>query len=378
VTMRKFLTVAKPQIEALEAREVPAVGLSLSAAGVLTATGDGAADMVRVSNVGNQVQVQFTNAAGTLSTASVDANIVTAVVLNGGGGNDYLANNTFLPGTINGNGGNDYLEGGTGNDTLNGGTGDDILIDNAGGLNRFNGGAGNDVLSSTVAGAVMNGGEGNDLLYDIIGGSTHTGGGGFDNIIANVGDTITDADRTNATNNDLVTTFGISTAQAAVVNRILYVNGGDGNDTITIDDAGANVVVRVNGQVAGTFARSSFKGIGVLGGNGDDFIDNNTGDQDSSRAVFMVAYGGNGNDDLRGSGGFDFLKGGAGNDFVSARSGGNDFISGDAGADTLVGDNGAGVISGRDILLADAQDVQILTDGNDIVTGTFLYQWFNS
>lgn len=375
--MRANQTTAKPRFEPLEAREVPAVGLSLSAAGVLTATGDAADDMIRVSNVGSQVQVQFTNLAGKLSTLSVDASFVTAVVLNGGGGNDYLANNTFLAGTVNGGGGNDYLEGGTGNDGLNGNGGDDILIDNAGGLNRFSGGTGNDLLSSTVAGAVMNGGDGNDLLYDIIGGSTHTGGAGFDNIIANVGDTITDADRTNNTSNDLVTTFGISTARTAIVNRILYINGGDGNDTITIDDAGPNVTVRINGQAVGTFGRASFKGIAVLGGNGDDRIDNNTGDQNAATAVFMVAYGGAGNDDLRGSGAFDFLKGGGGNDLVSARSGGNDFVSGDAGADTLLGDNGAGVTSGRDILLADAQDVQILTDGNDIVTGTFLFEWLN-
>ncbi len=87
--------------------------------------------------------------------------------------------------------------------------------------------------------------------------------------------------------------------------------------------------------------------------------------------------GGDGNDLLYDIIGGSTHTGGAGFDNIIANVGG-DFISGDAGADILSGDNGAGVTSGRDILLADAQDVQILTDGNDIVTGTFLFQWFNS
>jgi Ca2+-binding RTX toxin-like protein len=366
---------SKLDLNSLEAREVPAVGLSLSAAGALTLTGDGAADRVLVSTVGNQIQAQFTNAGGGLTTVSVDATAVTSIVMNGNGGNDYLANTTGVFSALNGGTGDDYLQGGTGNDTLNGNAGNDVLIDNAGGVNTFNGGVGDDQLSSTVAGATMNGGDGNDLLYDIIGGSTHNGGAGTDNIITNVGDTLVGNDRNN-NGADLVTSFGATTARAAVLNRILYVNGTAGSDTITIDDAGPNVKVSVNGQTS-FFGRASFRGIGVLGGDGNDVIDNNTGDANPATAVFMVAYGGNGNDDIRGSGGFDFMKGGAGNDFISARSGGGDFIGGDAGADTLVSDNAAGVDSGRDTLYADPTDT-VTTDGRDKVVGTFLADWFST
>lgn len=363
---------SKLHMESLEVREVPAVAASLSAAGVLTLTGDGANDRVQVSTVGTQVQAQFTNAAGSLTTLSVDVAAVKSVVLNGGGGNDYLANLTWMPGTLNGGSGNDYLQGGAGNDTLNGSTGNDTLIDNTGGINTFNGGDGDDALSSTVAGATMNGGNGNDLLYDIIGGSTHNGGAGTDNIITNVGDTLIGNDRLN-NGADLVTSFGSTTASVQVVNKILYVNGTAGNDTITIDDAGANLSVNVNG-VRTLISRSAVRGIGVLGGDGDDRIDNNSDDNNAARAVFMVAYGGNGNDDIRGSAGFDFMKGGAGNDFVSARSGGNDFIGGDAGADTLASDNGAGVDSGRDTIYADPTDT-VTRETRDTVVGTFLADW---
>ena len=62
---------------------------------------------------------------------------------------------------------------------------------------------------------------------------------------------------------DLVTSFGSTTAQVAVVNKILYING-DANgvatdDNITINDAGANVNVVVNG-VTTTISRASFRG----------------------------------------------------------------------------------------------------------------------
>lgn len=366
---------SKLDLSSLEAREVPAVGLSLSAGGALIFNGDGAADRVQVSTVGTQIQAQFTNATGGLTTLSIDAGAVTSIVMNGGGGNDYLANTTGVFSALNGGAGDDYLQGGAGNDTLNGNGGNDVLIDNTGGTNIFNGGDGDDQLSSTVAGANMSGGAGNDLLYDIIGGSTHNGGAGTDNIITSTTDTIIGNDRLN-NGADLVTSFGSTTATVAVVNKILYVNGTTGNDTITIDDAGANVSVNVNGTRT-LVSRASFRGIGVLGGNGNDMIDNNTDDNNAARAVFMVAYGGNDNDDIRGSAGFDFMKGGAGNDFVSARSGGGDFIGGDAGADTLVSDNGAGVDSGRDTIYADPTDT-VTAEARDKVVGTFLPNWFGT
>jgi Ca2+-binding RTX toxin-like protein len=358
VTLKK----TRMKVESFEARITPAVTVGLSGA-TLFASSNSASDRVQVQTVDNgaNLQVTFTNATGGLSTQKFAAANVNNILLIGNGGDDYLANLTGVAATISGGSGNDYLQGGTGNDVLNGNGDSDVLIDNAGGINTFDGGGGNDTLSSTVAGATMIGGGGNDLLYDIIGGTFFDAGSGTDIVIGRNDNTILGGEQ--------VVRFGSTTAPFLVIGDVLYINGGTGDDSIVIDPGANNtVVLTFNGQKT-TIPATGLRSIAVLGNAGNDTIDNNTG-------LFMVAYGGDGNDDIRGGDGFDFLKGGGGNDFVSARSSGNDFISGDAGADTLVSDNSFQP-SGKDTLAADPTD-SIQTDGADIVTGTFLANFRNA
>ncbi len=377
--MAKRSNSPRLSLERLETRLTPAVTSITLAGGSLTVQCDGGNDMVQFSNttIGgvNYVAVMYrVGNSNCFNSAFFNANQVTSITANANGGNDYLANLTNETTTLNGsNGGVDYLQGGTGNDVLNGGGGDDFIVDNAGGMNTFNGGAGNDILSSTLAGQTLNGGDGNDFLYDIIGGSTHNAGAGLDTVISTNADT-----RISVEADDLDVRFGQATTTVFydATRQVLFVVGTAGNDTITIDPTVGNpnnITVNFNGSGIFSIARSAVRGIGVLGGDGNDVIDNNTDDNvsDGNNAIFMVAYGGNGNDDQRGSGGRDFLKGGGGNDFISARSGGSDIIGGDAGVDVLVADNGAGVASGRDFIYADPGET-VTTDGNDVVGGQFL------
>lgn len=121
--------------------------------------------------------------------------------------------------------------------------------------------------------------------------------------------------------------IAISPDDATVANTdLIRVNGGDGNDVITLDEA--------NGPLPAAQ---------IFGGDGNDTL-----------------TGGSGNDELSGQDGNDTLSGGAGNDALSGGAG-NDFIAGGAGNDTLVGG------SGNDFLDGDqGADIGILGAGNDV------------
>lgn len=108
--------------------------------------------------------------------------------------------------------------------------------------------------------------------------------------------------------------------------NLIRVNGGDGNDVVTLNET--------NGPLPAAE---------LFGGDGNDTL-----------------TGGSSNDRLSGQDGNDTLVGGAGNDALSGGAG-NDFISGGAGNDTLVGG------SGNDFLDGDqGADIGILGAGNDV------------
>lgn len=121
---------------------------------------------------------------------------------------------------------------------------------------------------------------------------------------------------------------------------LIRVNGGDGNDSITIDET--------NGPLPAAQ---------IFGGDGNDTLIGGSGNDKLS--------GQDGNDSLSGRGGDDALSGGSGNDFISGGAGndrlvggdGNDFLDGDQGVD--VGILGAG----DDIFRWDQGD------GSDVVEG---------
>lgn len=107
----------------------------------------------------------------------------------------------------------------------------------------------------------------------------------------------------------------------------VVVNGTAGNDVISLyQDAAANVLINDNGLLH-SYHPSLVSQVVVHGLDGNDSIT-----ALSSLAKQLIAYGGNGNDAIRGGGAGDYLYGQEGNDVVDGRLG-NDFLSGGNGID---------------------------------------------
>jgi Ca2+-binding RTX toxin-like protein len=120
----------------------------------------------------------------------------------------------------------------------------------------------------------------------------------------------------------------------------IRVNGGDGNDVISLDET--------NGPLPAAQ---------LFGGDGNDTL---TGGSGNDRL-----FGQGGNDNLSGLGGHDTLDGGAGSDFIAGGAG-NDTLYGGAGNDLLDGDQGTDIGylgAGNDVFRWDPGD------GSDIVEG---------
>ena len=128
---------------------------------------------------------------------------------------------------------------------------------------------------------------------------------------------------------------------ATVTNTdLIRVNGGDGNDVITLDET--------NGPLPAAQ---------IYGGDGNDTLTGGSGNDKLS--------GQDGNDSLFGGGGDDTLSGGAGNDFIAGGAG-NDTLFGGDGNDFLDGDQGTDVAflgAGNDVFRWDQGD------GSDTVEG---------
>jgi len=115
-------------------------------------------------------------------------------------------------------------------------------------------------------------------------------------------------------------TFDVSNPLNKVV-----INGGNGNDKITVEDA-------------------VFVGVQANGGNGKDVIDGGGGNDTLS--------GGNGKDSIDGAAGDDEIHGGNGADNLQGGIG-TDVVTGDNGPDTLAdpdGDIGLDGGNGRDLI----------------------------
>jgi Ca2+-binding RTX toxin-like protein len=172
-------TSFRPEIEILESRLVPAVGLSH---GVLTIDGGSGGDTIVVSQVGNQVLV-------TLSTGSPSSSLwtlskVKSVIINGGVGNDTITCTLPKNVTINGGDGNDTItatvigratiSGGAGNDTITcttpapatitGDDGDDTITSSGTGWSKISGGSGADIIVGSFGKNYIDGGYGADSI----------------------------------------------------------------------------------------------------------------------------------------------------------------------------------------------------------------------
>lgn len=173
------------------------------------------------------------------------------------------------------------------------------------------------------------------------------------------------------------------TFSGADVNK-LEIQGGDGNDRITIGSS-VKVQLRIVGGAGDdiitvdhtvTAQQQLFGGDGndqitggsghdkIEGGDGDDVIDGGDGDD--------YINGSTGNDQIRGGAGKDVIYGGAGNDQVDGGAD-DDYLEGGAGEDELVGGEGDDVLSGgRDNDQIDGgagNDVIYTGHGKDKVNG---------
>jgi uncharacterized protein YkwD len=122
---------------------------------------------------------------------------------------------------------------------------------------------------------------------------------------------------------------------AALVNGVLTVLGDTADDTITLGLANGQITVS---GVAQSFAAASVRTIVVDGGSGDDTITVNP-----AITTPCLLYGGIGNDTLTGGGWADQLYGGPGNDTLNGGPG-NDLLYGGGGADTFTDTQGSNTV----------------------------------
>jgi Ca2+-binding RTX toxin-like protein len=250
---------------------------------------------------------------------------------------------------ISGRAGNDTLIGGSGFDTLKGELGDDSLIggDDA---DLLDGGDGADFLAGEKGDDTMLGGSGNDRFQWVDGdGSDRIGGGdGIDELIFNGSATQDDGISLSQSDSDIVlqrNNLVPTTLTIQGIERFNAINGGGGNDVLTVSDLGV---------------ASGIEFIKFTGGDGDDLLlarnpiaDNPIANEETV-SVNFDASGGNGNDLLLSRNGNDTLSGDRGNDTISGGNGNDriigaestnrgrgeiDELIGDAGRDTFVLDN---------------------------------------
>lgn len=245
----------------------------------------------------------------------------------GGNGNDLLVgeNNFDL---LIGLDGDDTIRGGAQTDALIGGNGNDLLVGDTGNDQVF-GGEGDDTM-------VWNNGDGSDVME---------GGNGVDTVQVN--GSVTDGDNFNIEANGQRVRFDRLNLGPFNLDiddvEDFRVNGGGGNDTLTVQDLTETDIELV------TFA----------GGNGDDLLDA------SNAKASIHGYGNKGNDTLLGGETRDTLWGGQDEDLLR---GGNevDRLLGNMGNDTLVGDKGDDEVFGG---LGDDLLIWNNGDGSDIMNG---------
>ncbi len=139
------------------------------------------------------------------------------------------------------------------------------------------------------------------------------------------------------TSNTVSRHHAVVAAGAQISNGRLLINGSGSDDTITVDAAGDQITVAINGQTS-TFAAADVTSIVIQAGDGNDLLTNNTN-------LPSTIIGGEGDDTITGGGSGDSLLGQGGNDVISGRDG-NDTVLGESGRDSLSGNAGADSIFG--------------------------------
>lgn len=137
----------------------------------------------------------------------------------------------------------------------------------------------------------------------------------------------------------------------------LFIGGDAGNNTATLTQLNSTTYRAMVDNISRDIPVASVTSIAFLGFHGDDSFTNST-----SATVF--AYGGAGDDTLRGGNGFDNLVGNSGNDTIYG-NGGNDRLVGSNGDDTIFGGDG------NDKLFGSAGDNELNGgNGDDFIFGS--------
>ncbi len=144
--------------------DAPVVTVSVTViGGVLTITGDGAANNIQVSrNAAGDYRVRVD---GTIDQTFAFAS-VNRILINAGDGNDtvLIASNIAIPTEVHGEAGNDSLTGGGHGDMLFGEAGNDVILAR-GGDDILVGGDGDDYLDGGAGRDVLIGGKGADIIF---------------------------------------------------------------------------------------------------------------------------------------------------------------------------------------------------------------------
>lgn len=232
------------RMDTLESREMFSVSsLWFTNDKVLVVKTDNADTSVQVSQSGSTLSIKE---LGTNRSWQYQSTQVGKVEFQGGNGNDRFVN--LVPNLAVrafGGAGNDYLEGYNGADELMGGAGDDTLVGYGGddklwggeGHDYLRGMDGNDQLMGEGGNDYLDGGAGNDKLWGGAGNDALLGGDGNDELIGDIGD-----DQLNGQGgidkfwggdgNDVIISID------AVFSE--YVEGGNGSDTLWIDQVGSS------------------------------------------------------------------------------------------------------------------------------------------
>lgn len=264
----------------------------------------------------------------TLSYAGSSAGVTVNLALNtaqatGGSGSDTLRNFENVTGgdfndTLTGNKSDNILDGGLGDDVLKGGAGNDTyLVDSAGDTVTETSSGGVDLVKATVNHTLANYVE--NLTLEGMGNLNGTGNGLANHLVGNAG------------NNQLFGLAGNDTLDGGVGGYVDTMDGGTGNDTYIVDNAG-DVVIDASGTDT-VIATYNYSVTYTLA----DGIENLTFLEDASYYAARIGNG-NGLDNLiTGNSKDNTINGGTGNDTIAGGLG-NDTLTGGGGQDVFVFD----------------------------------------
>jgi len=358
-------TVSKLDLAILADSGVPVnLNLDTSPEGILTIDGTGNSDHIDVSLTNGTLLVRVNSSVTTYD--STQSQGITAIVVNGLAGNDYI---TLGPGSpavdINGGAGNDTIIGGPKGDSLSGGGGNDLIY----------GGAGGDVIHGNDGKDTIYGQGGSDRVFgdgsnDYVDGGDQTdhvyGGSGNDTVVGGTGDDFLFGD----SGNDLVSGAGGKDRMDGGSGADAFY-GGNGNDSVDYSTRvdGIGVIASIDGNANDGYPNE--------GDNIFSDVENIIGTAFADRIVGSEGpnslMGGSGDDTIDGAGGNDTLEGNAGNDVLTG-SGGNDSLIGGVGNDRMVGGSGRDILLGEDgndiFAVDDSGEVDTVDGGNGIDSGT--------